>query len=150
MPARGELIGKGERETLVVAAGHHDLERERAPRRTVAQRRAFELVAGGFEQFERLAQRVAVAIGAVADRRRPGAVEHVGPHRVRIGRQQGALARVRRAMIGRQFGIVEEARAALIEIEEEIAVDPFESRTTCAIACRTRISAKIGRRVLNT
>ena len=122
----GETVGKGKRQPLVVAIGHHDFESERAAARAIAQRRAVDLVAGGFEKRERLAQRRAVAAGAVADRRRPGAVEHVGANRIREGRQQRALFLIRRTVIGGQFAVIEKARAAAIQIVEKIAVDPFE------------------------
>ena len=48
--------GKRERQPLVVAVGHHDLESERAPAAALAQRRAFKLVAGRGEQSERRPQ----------------------------------------------------------------------------------------------
>ena len=92
----------------------------------IAQRRAFELIAGGFEKAERLAERGAVAPGPIADGRRPSAVEHVGSYRIRIGRQQRTLLLIRRTMVCGQLAVVEEARAALIQIVEEIAIDPLE------------------------
>ena len=61
-----------------------------------------------------------------------------------------AFALVRGPADGRELGALEIAGAAPIEAEEEILVRPMRSRTDSAIASRTRMSAKIGRRVLKT
>src|ERR1700683_467409 len=74
------------------------------PRATAcAQRRPLEFVARGLEQGERPLEVLAVTAGAIGTRRRPGAVEHVGTHRVGERCKQGAFARIRRTVIGGQL-----------------------------------------------
>src|SRR5207248_1455063 len=101
-------------------------ERERIAARALAQLGALELVAGFGKQRERALERATVAARAVADRRMPAAVAHVSPHRIREGREQRALARIRCASMGGQFRAFEIARRAPIMAEKVILIDPFE------------------------
>ena len=125
-----EVAREQERETLLVGAlgpgRHHDFESERPAACALDELGPPQLVAGGGKQRERAPQHGAVAATAVADRRRPGAGEHVGAHGARIWRQQRAFARIGRPPARRQFGTLEIAGGAPIEIEEQVVIGPFE------------------------
>ena len=150
MPARARLLAKASASRSSSRLVTMISKRKGRPPLRARKVVALQFVAGGVEQAERFAQIVAVAAGAIACRRRPGAVEHVGAHRVRKGRQQRALVLVRRAVVSRQFRVVEIARAAPVQIEKEIVIDPRGVEQHRDAPARTRRSAKMARRVLKT
>src|SRR6516164_7383653 len=125
-PRALEALREQQRKPLLVSRGHQDLECQWPAALAFDQFGAAQLVAGGCEQVERALERHAVAAGAVADRRRPGAVEHVGANGLGERRKQRFLPLIGRPAVGRQFRVIEIARAAPVEIEEVAVIDPFE------------------------
>src|SRR5207249_2576567 len=121
-----EVARKQESEALFVAVQDHDLEAERPAAAALDQIGSAQLIACGGEQRERAPQKIAVAPGAVADRRGKGAVEHIGTNRIRKWRQQGALARFDWFLACGEFRAFKIARAAPEEAVKEVLVDPFE------------------------
>jgi hypothetical protein len=121
-----QTLRKQQREPLLVSRGDQNLEHQLSAALALDEFRAAEFVAGGGQQVERAFERSAVAAGAVADRRRPGAIEHVGANRVGKRRKQCSLPVIGRSPMRRQFRVVEKARAASIEIEEISVIDPLE------------------------
>ena len=121
-----EIVGIEQREALLVAARQQDLEAERLAVGAAHELSTAQDVARVGQEGERAAHERAVAPGTVGHRRRPGAVEHVGAHCVRIGSKQRALARVRRDAARGQLRAREEAAGALVEAKEDVLVDPLE------------------------
>src|SRR5215831_15240420 len=77
-PGPLQTLREQQRKPLLVSRRYQDLERQWPAALAFDQFSATQLVARGCEQAERALERHAVAAGAVADRWRPGAVEHVG------------------------------------------------------------------------
>ncbi len=75
-----KALREQQREPLLVTRRDHELEGEGATGLALDQLRAAQVVAGGGKQRQRALERGAVAAGAVAHRRRPGAVEDVRTH----------------------------------------------------------------------
>ena len=108
------------------------------------------LPAGFGEELEGRLQAGAVLAAAVGDGQAEGAVQHLRLHVLGEGRQQRALARIGRPAGRGQIGALEEALRALVDAGEQAAVDPFDVEQQDRRRARTRASANIGRRVLNT
>ena len=116
----------GQCDPLLIARRHQDFEGERRLGRTLPQHGSIEFVAGFRQQFERTAQRRAIAPRSVGDGQAVAAVENIRPDALSERFQELTLAIVGRTGIGGQFGSCEEACRASIESEKIIAVDPLE------------------------
>src|SRR5262249_54693921 len=121
-----EALREQQREPLLVARGHQNLESQWSTTLAIDQLRAAQVVAGACKQVERALERCSVAAGPVADRRRPGAIKYVGTHRLGKRRKQRSLPVIGRSPMRRQLRVIEKARASPVEIEEVTVVDPFE------------------------
>src|ERR1700738_75595 len=121
-----QALREDKREALFVPLGDHDLESEGSAVVAIDQGSAAELEPGGREQVECALERRAIATGAIADRRRPRAFEHVRAHRIREACEQRPFAGIGGPSMGRQLRTIEVACRAPVEVEEIVAIDPFE------------------------